>query len=332
MAEIWYRAHVLHEGAGVAHRRLKQEPTASSAVMFGEELRFYREMAGFTQEKLGKLLHCTRTNITRFESGQRRMQPEMVEQADVLLNTGGALMRLWARVDWSVGVEHPDWFQSHVDMESEAVAARAFELGVMNGLLQCREYAEAVFAASDAEGQPDVIEERTAARLARQKRFLEPGGPLLVALLDESAIRTVFGGPGVMRRQMEHLLTVAKLPNVTIYVVPFARRQTIIDTSMVLLDMPDGQTWVYSEALDRGHSSDAPEFVARHRRSYDRLRGDSLSEADSLALIADALEGFRDDEERARRDRLAQEQLQRRCRRQLHRGGPRIPSRRRPGA
>ncbi|MFD7904413.1 helix-turn-helix domain-containing protein [Kitasatospora sp. NPDC059722] len=312
--------------------KVKRAPTASSAVLFGEELRHARKAAGFTQEELGKLLHCDRTVITRTEGGRRKPSVEEVEEYGRLLNTGDLLMRLYGRVDWSAGVEHPDWFQNHVDMESEAVAARAFELGVMNGLLQCREYAEAVFAASDAEGQLDVIQERTVARLARQKRFLEPGGPLLVALLDESAIRTVFGGPGVMRRQMEHLLAVAKLPNVTIYVVPFARRQTIIDTSMVLLDMPDGQTWVYSEALDRGHSSDAPEFVARHRRSYDRLRGDSLSEADSLALIAGALEGFKDDEERARRDRLAQEQLQRRCRRQLHRGGPRIPRQGRPSA
>ncbi|MEU9078454.1 helix-turn-helix transcriptional regulator [Kitasatospora sp. NPDC048538] len=316
----------------MAHRRFKRELTASSAVMFGEELRFYREMAGYTQQELGKLLHCNRTNITRYETGQRRMPPDMVEKADELLGTGGLLKRLWDRVDWNAGVEHPDWFQSHVDMESEAVAARIFQIAVMNGLLQCREYAEAVFSVSDAAGNPEVIEQRTTARLARQKRFLEPGGPLLMAILDESAIRTVYGGPSVMRRQMEHLLAVAQLPNIVIQIAPFAHRQTIIDVSMVLLDLPDGRTWVYSESLDRGHSSDLPATVAMHRRSYDLLHVGALSVADSLALIADALEGFRDDEERARRDRLAEEQLQRRQRRQLHRGGPRIPSRRRPSA
>lgn len=315
----------------MAHRRLKNEVTASSARIFGEELRFYREMAGYTQEQLAKLLHCTRPNITRYESGQRRMPPDMVERADVLLDTGGSLKRLWSRVDWNAEVEHPDWFQTHVDMEAEAVAARIFQLAVMHGLLQCREYAEAVFGVSDAAGKPNVIEERTAARLERQARFLDPEGPLLLAILDESAIRTVFGGPGVMRRQMQHLLAIAELPNVIIQVAPFSCRQAIIDKSMVMLEMPDGRTCVYSESLDRGHGSSEPAIVAAHRRSYDLAHGAALPVADSLVLIADALKGFLDDENRARHDRVAQEQLQRRERRRLHRGGPRIP-RPRPGA
>ncbi|MFC5886173.1 helix-turn-helix transcriptional regulator [Kitasatospora sp. CM 4170] len=315
----------------MSHRRAKQGPTASSAVMFGEELRFYREMLGYTQEELGKLLHCNRTNITRYESGKRRMPADSVEDADRVLKTGGLLKRLWDRVDWEAEVEHPDWFRDHADMEAEAVAVRVFQYGVVLGLLQCPEYARAVFEASDAAGNPELIAERTAARLGRQKRFLDPDGPLLLAVLDESAIRTVYGGPGVMRRQMQHLLAAAQLPNILIQVAPFASRRTIIDASMVLLEMPDGQNWVYSESLDRGHPSDVAAIVARHRRSYDRLRGDVLSVDASLALIADALEGFRDDEERDRRVCLAQEQLQRRQRGQLHRNGPRIP-RRRSGA
>ncbi|MFI6849415.1 helix-turn-helix domain-containing protein [Kitasatospora sp. NPDC050467] len=297
--------------------------------MFGEELRFYREMLGYTQEELGKLLHCNRTNITRYESGKRRMPIDSVEDADRVLSTGGLLKRLWERVDWDAEIEHPDWFRDHADMEAEAVAVRVFQYSVIHGLLQCPEYARAVFEASDAAGNPGLIEERTLARLGRQKRFLDPGGPLFLAILDESAIRTVFGGPRVMRRQMEHLLAVAKLPNVLIQIAPFVHRRTIIDKSMVLLEMPDGRHWVYSESLDRGHPSDVPAIVSGHQRSYDRLRGEVLPMGDSLALIADALEGFRDDEERARQALLAQEQLQRRQRRRLHRGGPRI-ARRRP--
>ncbi|MFI9329795.1 helix-turn-helix domain-containing protein [Kitasatospora sp. NPDC052868] len=315
----------------MSHRRAKQGPTASSAVMFGEELRFYREMLGYTQEELGRLLHCNRTNITRYESGKRRMPMDSVEDADRVLETGGLLKRLWDRVDWEAEVEHPDWFRDHVDMEAEAVAVRVIQHAVIHGLLQCPEYARAVFEVSDAAGRPDVIAERTAARLGRQKRFLEPEGPLLLVILDEGAIRTVFGGPRVMRRQMEHLLAVSELPNVIIQVAPFAYRSAIIDKSMVLLEMPDGQNWVYSESLDRGHPSDVAAIVSGHRRSYDRLHGDVLSVDASRALIADALEGFRDDEERARRGRLAEEQSQRRQRRRLRRGGPRIP-RRRSGA
>ncbi|GAA1389726.1 helix-turn-helix transcriptional regulator [Kitasatospora putterlickiae] len=317
----------------MAHRRIKRGPTASSAVMFGEELRFYREMAGYTQEELAKLLHCDRTVLTRCESGKRRMQPEMVEDADRLLDTGGSLKRLWDRVDWNAEIEHPDWFQDHAEMEAEAVALRLVQCSVVHGLLQCPAYARAVFEAGDEANNPALIEERTAARLGRQKRFLDPDGPLLVAILDESVIRTAIGGPGVMRRQMDHLLSVARLPNIVIQIVPFGHRRMVIDKSMVLLEMPDGQHWVYSESLDRGHPSNVPSIVSGHQRRYDRLRREVLSMDDSLLLIAKALEGFKDEEERARRSRLAQEQLQRQQRGRLCRGGPRVAyPRRRSGA
>ncbi|MFJ8477395.1 helix-turn-helix domain-containing protein [Kitasatospora sp. NPDC094011] len=309
----------------MAHRRLKSEVTASSARMFGEELRFYRELAGYTQEQMAKLLHCTRPNITRYESGQRRMPPELLELAETVLGTGGTLKRLWERVDWNAQIEHPDWFQAHADTEAEAVGLQAFQANYIHGLLQCRDYARAMFEAGGTDDCPEVIEERVVARLARQERFLAEGGPQLVVLLDESAIRSVVGGPKVMVRQMQHLLRVAQRGNIVVQVVPFTARATIINLSMVLLEMPDGRHTVYSESLDMGNPSDDPAVVSGHRRRYDRLRADALTAAESLALIAEALEGFRDDAERAQRDQLAQEQLQRHQRRRLHRGGPRIP-------
>jgi hypothetical protein len=263
--------------------------------------------------------------ISRTESGKRKPSIEEVEEYGRLLNAGDLLMRLYGRVDWDASIEHPDWFQEYADLEAISIGQRAYQDSVMYGLLQCRQYAHAVFANSAADLKPEEIEERTRARLSRQSRFLEPDGPLLLVILDESAIRTVVGGPEVMRRQMEHLLRVAQLPNVIIQVAPFSHRRLIMNAAMVLLELPDGQRLVYSESLDRGHLSDASDAVARHQRRYDQLRAECLSERDSLRLIAEALEGFRDDEQRARCGRLAEEQLQRRQRRQLHRGGPRIP-------
>ncbi|MFE7531415.1 Scr1 family TA system antitoxin-like transcriptional regulator [Kitasatospora sp. NPDC057542] len=309
----------------MAHRKIKRGPTASSAIMFGEEVRYARELAGYTQEDLGKLLHLDRTVISRTESGRRRPSVEEVEELGQLLNTGDLLMRLYNRVDWNASIEHPDWFQEYADQEAIAVGLRAYQDSMMYGLLQCRQYAQSLFASGVGAGKPEEIEELTRARLSRQSRFLESDGPLLLVILDESAIRTVVGGPDVMRSQMEHLLRVAQLPNIVVQVAPFSCRRIVFNAAMVLLELPDGQRSVYSESLDRGHLSDASDVVARHQRRYDQLRAECLSEFDSLRLITDALEGFKDDEQRARRGRLAEEQLQRRQRRQLHRGGPRVP-------
>jgi transcriptional regulator with XRE-family HTH domain len=293
--------------------------------MFGEELKYAREAAGYTQEELGKLRHCDRTVISRTESGKRKPSIEEVEDLSRLLNTGDLLMRLYGRVDWEASIEHPDWFQEYVDVEAISIGLRAYQDGTMYGLLQCQQYARALFATGDAASNSEEIEELTRARLSRQSRFLVPDGPLLLVILDESAIRRVVGGPVVMRCQMEHLLRVAQLRNVVIHVAPFSNQQTLINTAMVLLELPDGQRMVYSESLDRGHLNGDSATVARHHRRYDQFRGECLSESDSLRLIAEALEGFRDEEQRLRRSRLAEEQLQRQQRRQLHRGGPRIP-------
>ncbi|MFE2408720.1 helix-turn-helix domain-containing protein [Kitasatospora sp. NPDC059408] len=306
-------------------QRKARGTTASSAIMFGEEIRFARDAAGYRQEDVGKLLHCDRTVISRTEGGKRKPSAEEVEELDRLYGTGDLLKRLYGRVDWTAQVEHPDWFQAHADTEAEAAGLQAFQANYVHGLLQCRDYARAMFEAGGTDERPEVIEDRVNARLARQERFLAEGGPQLVVLLDESAIRSVVGGPRVMVRQMYHLLRVAEHGNIVVQVVPFTARATIINMSMVLLEMPDGQHSVYSESLDMGCPSGDPAIVSGHRRRYDRLRGDALTAAESLALIAEALEGFRDDVERAQRSQLVQEQLQRHERRRLHRGGPRVP-------
>ncbi|MFF0410147.1 helix-turn-helix domain-containing protein [Kitasatospora sp. NPDC004745] len=294
--------------------------------MFGEALRFAREQAGLKQEELAALLHCHRTVITRYEGGKRPMDRDMVERADEFLAMGGLLVRLWERVDWHADVEHPDWFQKYVELEEEAVGVRVLQYMRMNGLLQCEEYAYEIFRLGDARNNPQWLSERMTARLSRQDRFLAEHGPSMIAILHESAIRTVIGGPGVMRRQMEHLLSVGERTNVAIQVAPFAlRARKLPSTPVILLEMPDGKEWVYSESLYRGHFSDAPAVVQESRRDFDLVRGAVLSMDDSHALIAEAMEEYRYAERRAERGVVAQEQLQRGQRGRVHRGGPRIP-------
>jgi hypothetical protein len=246
----------------------------------------------------------------------------------VTLETDGLLHRLWARIDWYPVVEHPDWFKRRAAMDAIAVRLRLFQTQVVPGLLQTDAYARALFAW--VEHDEDVVQERVAARMSRQRRFLDDDGPLLVAVFDESSLRRVVGGPAVMREQCAHLLTVGRLPNVRIQVAPFAfSHLNPPGTSMSLITLPDGQEWVYSESLDRGHFSEDPAVIARHARTYDVLRADALSARDSAAMIQNAMEGYGQDEElRPQHSGVAQEQPQRRQRRRLHRGSPRYPRRR----
>ncbi|MGX1756196.1 DUF5753 domain-containing protein [Streptomyces lydicus] len=235
-------------------------------------------------------------NVRRVEAGTRVPQESFARQCDELLQTGGVLLRLWGRIDWYPEVQHPDWFERRAEMDTEAVALRAYQERVIPGLLQAPGYAHALFSqvASGAE-----VEERVRARLSRQPRFLADGGPLYVAVLDESSLRNAVGNPEVMRDQCAHLLSVGQRPNIRIQVAPAGLFGLVRPRgSMTLIELPS-QRWVYSESLDRGRFNNDPAVYVRYSQTCDVLRADALSA-----------------------------QPQSRRRRQLHRNSPRYPRRR----
>ncbi|GGY04706.1 helix-turn-helix domain-containing protein [Streptomyces djakartensis] len=303
------------------------ESGASTAAVFGEVLRHFREAALLTQEGLARQIPCDRSHVARVEAGTRVPQDSFAKACDELLGTGGVLARLWGRIDWYPQVEHPDWFRRRAEMDEEAVSLREYQERLVPGLLQTGDYVRALFARV-ASG--DEVEERARARLSRQRRFLAEDGPLYIAILDESCLRNVVGGPGIMRDQCAHLLTVARRPNIRLQVAPASFSELLRpNVSMSLIELPDGHRWVYSESLDRGHFSDDPAVFRRHSHAYDVLRADALSVRESVALISDAMEGYEQHEQaRTLRGELDQEQPQRRKRRQLRGNRPRFPRRR----
>ncbi|MEW1547361.1 helix-turn-helix domain-containing protein [Streptomyces tsukubensis] len=306
-----------HDNSGAA---------ATSAALFGELLRHHRERANLSQEQLAARIPCDRSLVTRVEAGTRVPQLPFVTRCDGILGTDGLLARLWLKINWYPNVDHPDWFRRRADMEAQALTLHEFQALVMPGLLQSDEYAHALFSRVLS---ADDARERAAARLSRQQRFVHPDGPLLIVILDESTLRNVIGGASIMRKQCAHLLALAQQPNIWVQVAPANLPLIRPNTSMSLITLPNGQQWVYSESLDRGHFSDDPAVYARHLRTYDVLRAGALSAHESAALISDFMEGYARNESPAQRGSLDQEQLQRRQRRQLRRGGPRIRGHRR---
>ncbi|WP_172629192.1 helix-turn-helix transcriptional regulator [Streptomyces sp. NL15-2K] len=295
----------------------------TTAAVFGEVLKHFREAAMLTQGALAQEIPCDRSHVARVEAGTRVPQDTFAKKCDELLGTGGVLMRLWGRIDWYPQVEHPDWFRRRAEMDAVATQLYEYQVMVIPGLLQAPDYARALLSQT-ASG--DEVEERVRARLSRQQRFLADNGPLYVAVLDESCLRHMVGSAAVMRDQCAHLLSIGQRPNIRIQVAPAAAGIVRPTTSVSLITMPGGERWVYSESLSRGHFSNDPTLYARHSRTYDVLRADALSASESAALIGEAMEGYGHDERaRAQRNDLDQEQLQRQRRRQLHRSSPRFP-------
>ncbi|WP_229326027.1 helix-turn-helix transcriptional regulator [Streptomyces sp. UNOC14_S4] len=276
----------------------------TTAEVFGEVLKHFREAAGLTQEQLSAQVFCSRALIARIEAGTRFPKEDFAKQCDDLLATGGALHRLWRRIDWSQEVKYPDWFNRLLSMEAKAVSFQTYETQVIPGLLQTEEYVRALF--SQASGTDAASTEyRVQVRLGRQRRFLGSEEALLVAVLDESCIRNVVESSEVMYGQCAHLLAAGKRPNIRIQVAPAHLGHLVRPKApMCIIRLPDGHEWVYSESLDHGHFCDEPDVLTRHSRTYDVLRADALSAEESAELISEAMEGYR------HHDRsMAQEQL-----------------------
>ncbi|MEU1312379.1 helix-turn-helix transcriptional regulator [Streptomyces cinnamoneus] len=310
---------------------------ATTAAVFGEVLRHHREIAGLTQGELAGKIPCDRSLVARVEAGTRVPQRHFVVACDQVLGVGEMFAKLWRKIDWYPEVVHPDWFRRRAAMDAEAVSLRTYQGQVIPGLLQTEEYARVLFSRS-VPGNEREVEERLRARMSRQQRFLDPGGPLLVAVLDESAIRTVMRDAVVMRDQCAHLLVLGQRPNVCIQVAPAGDGGIVRpDTSLSLIRLPSGEEWVYSESLDSGHFNHDPAVIARHSQTYDVLRADALSARDSAALIRDVMEGYAHDDGMAQEqlqwprrgglpgNRVGEEQSQRRQRRGLHRNSPQFP-------
>nr|WP_308283734.1 helix-turn-helix transcriptional regulator [Streptomyces buecherae] len=306
-----------------------QAGRTTSSELFGALLRHFRIRAGLTQDQLAAVLPVDRTLIAHFEAGTRTPDRKHVEVFDALLGADGLLLEMWEKIDWAAAQpKHPDWFKRRAEMDAQLMVLREFQNQVMPGLLQTEAYARVLFerkGLSEAE-----VEQLVRARLSRQERFLDPNGPLFLCVLDESTLRTVVGGPRVMRDQCAHLLTVGRQPNIRVQVAPAGHARLVRpNTPMSLITLPGGRDWLYSESLDSGHFSSHPAVIARHARAYDVLRADALSANESAALIRDVMEGYvQHVHPRTQLGDLAQEQLQRRQRRQLRRGGPRISRRR----
>jgi len=197
------------------------------------------------------------------------------------------------RPDWwaRYGDILPDWFETYLGLESAATATRSFDIQFVSTLFQTEDYARAVTRLSHQSVPPAEIEDRVALRLRRQDLLTRTDPPRIWSVMDESVLHRPAGGPAVMRVQLHRLLEVAKMPHVTIQVVPFARSGHAGESgSFTILrfgerDLPDV---VYLEHLTSAIYLEQRPDVEHYLEVMDRLSGVALTPAATTHLIEQA--------------------------------------------
>jgi transcriptional regulator with XRE-family HTH domain len=202
-------------------------------IVLGSQLRRLRERRQITCEEAGAAIRASHSKISRMELGRVRCRRRDV--ADLLTLYGvtdedeqKGMLALADRANepgwWhSYSDILPNWFEIYIGLEEAASRIRTYEVQFVPGLLQTEDYARAVTLLGHPSAPGHEVERRVGLRMRRQS-LLEADDPAhLWAVVDEAVLRRPLGGKRVMRRQLEHLLELTELPNVTLQVVPFKR-------------------------------------------------------------------------------------------------------------
>jgi hypothetical protein len=258
-------------------------PTALR-IMLGGHLRRMREAARISRADAGWQIRASESKVSRMELGRVGFKERDVSD---LLDLYGLqdeqersrLMELARAANnpgwWSrYGDVMPSWFANYVGLEVAAKLIRTYEVLFVPGLLQTETYARAVVQLGKAYLPPDEIDQRVALRVTRQQILTRADPVRLWVVIDEAVLRRPIGGRDAMCEQIEHLLKVSQLPNITLQVMPFSSvGYPGAGGAFTIMRFPEG---------------DLPDVVyIEHAASA--LYLDKLEDLDEYAAIMDAL-------------------------------------------
>jgi transcriptional regulator with XRE-family HTH domain len=262
---------------------LRRGPTALR-IALGIQLRRLREASQVTTVEAAEAIRATPSKISRMERG--RTTAKQRDVADLISLYGVTdpaereelleLVRQASVPGWwqQYGDILPRWFESYIGLERAASVIRSYEVQFVQGLLQTEDYARAVVLISNAHASAEEIDRRVSLRMIRQELLTQPGAPEMWAVLDEAALRRSPGGPKVMRAQLEHLLRVSELRNVTLQIVRFDAGPHAAaggPFSILRFPEPDLPDVVYLEQLNSAVYLDQPEDVSNYQTIMDQL-------------------------------------------------------------
>jgi transcriptional regulator with XRE-family HTH domain len=264
----------------------------------GLELRRLREAAGKTPKEAAEWLEISPSTLSKIELGRQSIKGTHVRLLTQLYNIGApeldTLLRLARESNqrgwWAAyGDTVPDFVRSYLGLEEDAEELWAYESGLVFGLFQTPAYTEAITAVTRPNADQDEIARLVEFRSTRQQRLFAAQSPSLRVVLDEAVLHRTVGGPDVMREQLNRIIDVAKLPHVSVIVVPFgAGEHPSIGAAFTLLRFADAEVMncVYLEHHLGALYLERPADIRRYSSIFEQLVASALGQDESLDLIA----------------------------------------------
>ncbi|MFG1615247.1 helix-turn-helix domain-containing protein [Nonomuraea wenchangensis] len=220
-------------------------------IDLGGQLRQLREAAGLSGKELAERVRWQPSKVSRLENArQTPTEDDVVTWAQAV---GAAPDLTDDLISQALALQerHDSWKQRYRsglaaiqedmrDLEARTRLFRAFEPGIIMGLLQTSEYARHVFRkVKRLYSAADQIDAAVRVRMQRQE-ILYDRGRTFRFVVPESALRTMLAPADVMRGQIDRLLAVSTLPNVEFGVIP---------AETELPSAPINGFWIYNDAM-----------------------------------------------------------------------------------
>ena len=274
------------EGAAAGGDDAEREPDPSDSLRtFGAVVQALREHAGLSRAEFGKHVGFSKHTVESVELGRRMPDDAFVERAEEALGNTGALRkaaRYLTRGEPGIAA----WFRRWARLERLAASLGTYECRLIPGLLQSEGYARAAFDNSIPPLADGQMEAQAIARMKRQELIRERPNTAFSFVVEEHIVRRRLGGDEVARGQLDHMLSLAELRNVSVQIMPIdSVCHAGLDGPLALLEMPDGKRLAYSEGQENGRLiSDAKQVTVLHQR-YATLRAQALNPVDSVGLL-----------------------------------------------
>jgi transcriptional regulator with XRE-family HTH domain len=260
-------------------------------------LRRLREASGLTGDRLAVRVGMSQSKVSRIENGRvlpsildveriltaLEVPPEARNEVLTLARAANVSFIAW-RTARQTGLAKR---QAQVAaFEREARLIRTFQPALVPGLLQTPEYARAVLSLPRLAGERDLSAAVTV-RVERQAVLYNPGKRFEFVLM-ESVLRGRLVPDAVLFAQLQHLATMARLPNVELVIVPQdAMLPDVPSNGFGLLD----ERVVIAESFSGEMLLRDPRDVALHVEVFEGFAGVAVGGEAALRLLASTATG-----------------------------------------
>lgn len=248
----------------------------SAATHLGRQMKRDRQAHGWTLRELAARTEVNYATLSKVENGKRPFFEKLAIACDKQFpeRRGWYLTYYEESKSWV-----PAGFRSWGEYEDKAATIRSWTPGVVDGMLQTSDYARALLATVPGVAA-EVISARLASRMQRQQRFLyRPEPPLSSFVVDELSLYRCVGSPEIMAAQMRHLAEVAKLPQVTIQILPALAHPAGASSFMVTHEA------AYAEHVLGGYVFTDAETVTTAAHLFTTISAESYTASGSLARL-----------------------------------------------